>query len=177
VVSGGNSLKFAYLDGDWLRQQAAKQLATSPNGDRTLITAGRKVLVIAATNLIEKIDPAVRRPGRFDKLVYIPPPDSEARLAMLQFHLLRRPIEPNLDIRGIAAVLDGYSASDIRMLVEESAHAACEIAAPISTPILLDALRRVPPSITQDDEARFLKFRSRGSSQVRSQKTQMDVSP
>jgi transitional endoplasmic reticulum ATPase len=127
--------------------------------------ADRKVLVIAATNLPEKIDPAVRRPGRFDKLVYIPPPDSEARLAMLEFHLRQRPIEPDLDIRGVAAILDGYSASDIKMLVEESARAACELAAPISTPILLDALRRVPPSITPEDEARFLKFQSRGSAQ------------
>jgi SpoVK/Ycf46/Vps4 family AAA+-type ATPase len=75
--------------------------------------AGRRVLVIAATNLPEKIDPAVRRPGRFDKLVFIPPPDSEARLAMLQFHLRHRPIEPDLDIRGVAAILDGYSASDM----------------------------------------------------------------
>ncbi len=124
--------------------------------------ADRKVLVIAATNLPEKIDPAVRRPGRFDKLVFIPPPDSEARLAMLQFHLRVRPIEPDLDIRGVAAVLDGYSASDIKMLVEESARAACEMAVPISILILLDALRRVPPSITQEDEGRFPTFQSRG---------------
>jgi len=124
--------------------------------------AGRKILVIAATNLPEKIDPAVRRPGRFDKLVFIPPPDSEARLAMLQFHLRNRPLGPDLDIRGVAAILDGYSASDIKMLVEESARAACEVASPISTPTLLDALRRVPPSITPEDEARFRNFQPRG---------------
>ena len=84
---------------------------------------------------------------------------------MLEFHLRQRPIEPDLDIRGVAAILDGYSASDIKMLVEESARAACEVAAPISTPILLDALRRVPPSITQEDEARFRNFQPRGSAQ------------
>jgi transitional endoplasmic reticulum ATPase len=125
--------------------------------------ADRKVLVIAATNLPEKIDPAVRRPGRFDKLIFIPPPDADARLAMLEFHLRQRPVEPDLDIRGVAAILDGYSASDIKMLVEESSRAACENAAAISITILLDALRRVPASISQEDEARFRKFQSRGT--------------
>ena len=82
---------------------------------------------------------------------------------MLEFHLRERPVEPDLDIRGIAAILDGYSASDIKMLLEESARAACEKAVRISIPILLDALRRVPPSISQEDEARFRKFQSRGT--------------
>jgi AAA+ superfamily predicted ATPase len=125
--------------------------------------ADRKVLVIAATNAPEKIDPAVRRAGRFDKLVFIPPPDAEARIAMLQFHLLDRPVEPDLDFRGVGLVLDGYSASDIRFLVEEAARAACEKAAPISTLILLDTLQRVPPSITPEDEAKFHGFQSRGT--------------
>src|SRR5438874_7032271 len=49
--------------------------------------AARNVLVIAASNEPEKIDPAVRRSGRFDKLILIPPPDAQARHAMLQFHL------------------------------------------------------------------------------------------
>jgi AAA+ superfamily predicted ATPase len=125
--------------------------------------ADRKVLVIAATNAPEKIDPAVRRAGRFDKLVFIPPPDAEARIAMLQFHLMDRPVESDLDFRGVGLVLDGYSASDIRFLVEEAARAACEKAAPISTLILLDTLQRVPPSITPEDEAKFHGFRSRGT--------------
>jgi hypothetical protein len=126
--------------------------------------ADRKVLVIAATNAPEKIDAAVRRAGRFAKLVFIPPPDAEARIAMLQFHLLDRPVEPDVDIRGVGLVLDGYSASDIRFLVEEAARAACEKAVPISTLILLDTLQRVPPSITPEDEARFRTFQSRGAS-------------
>jgi len=126
--------------------------------------AARKVLVIAATNAPEKIDPAVRRAGRLDKLVFIPPPDAEARVAMLQFHLQDRPVEPSLDCRGVGVILDGYSASDIRLLVEEAARAACEKAASISTLLLLDAIHRVPPSITPEDEARFRQFQSRGTS-------------
>ena len=124
--------------------------------------AARKVLVIAATNAPEKIDPAVRRTGRFDKVVHIPPPDAAARLAMLQFHLVDRPIEADIDLIGVATVLDGYSASDIRLLVEEAARLALGEEALISTRFLLGALQRVPPSITKDDEERYERFRGRG---------------
>jgi SpoVK/Ycf46/Vps4 family AAA+-type ATPase len=124
--------------------------------------AEQKVLVIAATNEPEKIDPAVRRSGRFDKLILIPPPDAEARLAMLEFHLRDRPIEASPDLAGIAAVLEGYSASDIRLLVDEAARTALKRTEPISTGSLLAALERVPASITTDDIRRYAAFGSRG---------------
>jgi AAA+ superfamily predicted ATPase len=125
--------------------------------------AERKVLVIAATNEPEKIDLAVRRSGRFDKLILIPPPDAEARRAMLEFHLRARPVEESLDTAGIAAVLEGYSASDIKLLVEESARMALKRTDLISTGTLLAALERVPASITTDDMQRYSAFRSRGT--------------
>lgn len=122
-----------------------------------------KVLVIAATNEPEKIDPAVRRSGRFDKLILIPPPDGEARRAMLEFHLQGRPVESCLDTAGIAAVLEGYSASDIKLLVDEGARMALRRTALITTDTLLAAFERVPPSITAEDMQRYSGFRSRGS--------------
>jgi SpoVK/Ycf46/Vps4 family AAA+-type ATPase len=125
--------------------------------------AERKVLVIAATNEPEKIDPAVRRSGRFDKLILIPPPDAEAGRAMLEFHLRSRPVEASLDSAGIAAVLDGYSASDIKLLVDEAARMALKRTAAISTAIFLATLERVPASITAEDMQRYSAFRSRGT--------------
>jgi transitional endoplasmic reticulum ATPase len=124
--------------------------------------AERKVLVIAATNAPEKIDAAVRRSGRFDKLILIPPPDAEARLAMLEFHLRHRPIEASVDSAGIAAALEGYSASDIKLLVDEAARMALKRTEPISTRTLLAVLERVPASISRDDMQRYSAFRSRG---------------
>jgi SpoVK/Ycf46/Vps4 family AAA+-type ATPase len=117
--------------------------------------------VIAASNEPEKIDPAIRRSGRFDKLILIPPPDAEARRAMLEFHLDNRPVEASLDAAGIAAVLEGYSASDIKLLVDEAARMALKGAEPISTAILLASLERVPGSISADDMG-YAAFRSRG---------------
>jgi transitional endoplasmic reticulum ATPase len=126
--------------------------------------AGRDVLVVAATNEPEKIDSAVRRSGRFDKLIFIPPPDAEARRSMLDFHLRDRPIMAPLDTAGVASVLDGYSASDIKLLVEEAARIGLQRREPISIDTLLAALERVPASISNEDIQRYSAFRSRGSS-------------
>jgi len=124
--------------------------------------AERKVLVIAATNEPDRIDPAVRRSGRFDKLIFIPPPDAEARRAMLDFHLKDRPVQASVETAGIATVLEGYSASDIKLLVDEAARMALKRAEPISTSTLLVALEKVPASITNEDIQRYSAFRSRG---------------
>jgi len=125
--------------------------------------AERKVLVIAVTNEPDKIDRAVRRSGRFDKLILIPPPDAEARRAMLEFHLTDRPVAASLDSAGVAVVLEGHSASDIKLLVDEAARMALKRTEPISTASLLAALGRVPASITADDMERYSAFRSRGT--------------
>ena len=125
--------------------------------------AEHKVLVIAATNEPEKIDPAVRRSGRFDKLIFIPPPDAEAREAMLEFHLYDRPLDDSLDLTGVAGILEGYSASDIKLLVDEAARAALRRLEPISTATLLAVFERVPPSITREQIERYSAFQSRGS--------------
>jgi transitional endoplasmic reticulum ATPase len=125
--------------------------------------AERNVLVIAATNEPEKIDPAVRRSGRFDKLIFISPPDAEARAAMLDFHLQERPAESSLDTAGIAAVLEGYSASDVKLLVDEAARMALKRACLISTDIVLAALARVPASITVESMQRYREFQPRGT--------------
>jgi transitional endoplasmic reticulum ATPase len=125
--------------------------------------AERKVLVIAATNEPEKIDPAVRRSGRFDKLILVPLPDAEARQAMLELHLQDRPVDGSVDMAGISAALEGYSASDIKLLVDEAARIALKRKELIQTGTLLAALERVPSSITAEDMQRYDGFRSRGT--------------
>lgn len=125
--------------------------------------AEHKVLVIAATNEPGRIDPAVRRSGRFDKMIFIPPPDGEARRVMLDFHLRGRPVEASLDTAGVSALLDGYSASDIKLLVDEAARSALRQAEPIGTSTLLATLARVPASISAEDVERCSSFSSRGS--------------
>ena len=86
--------------------------------------AEKNIFVIAATNQPEKIDAAVRRTGRLDKLIYVGPPDEDARQEMLGLHLEGRPLANDFDLGALAKRLNFYSASDLRFLVDEAARYA-----------------------------------------------------
>ncbi len=125
--------------------------------------AARRIVLIAATNEPWKIDPAVIRTGRLDKLIYVPAPDAAARAAMLCFHLYGRRQEASIDVVSLADTLAGYSASDLKLLVDEAARRARKTRQPISDEHLRTAARElVPPSVTPKDELRFLAFGQRG---------------
>ena len=125
--------------------------------------AARRIVLIAATNEPWKIDSAVIRTGRLDKLIYVPAPDATARAAMLSFHLYGRRQCADIDIVSFADTLPGYSASDLKMVVDEAARRARKARLPISEQHLRTAARElVPPSVTARDELRFLAFGQRG---------------
>ena len=89
------------------------------------------VVVMGATNLVEDIDPAIRRSGRFDERVEVPPPDTDARRAILDLHLAGRPTVEDLDLTPIVEQTVGYAASDLELLAENAARAALRDEAPI----------------------------------------------
>ena len=125
--------------------------------------AQRRIVLIAATNEPWKIDPAVLRTGRLDKLIYVQAPDAKSRSAMLYFHLYGRLQCPGIDVVSFAQSLPGYSASDIKLLVDEAARRARKSRQPISAEHLHTAARElVPPSVTAREELRFLAFAQRG---------------
>ncbi|MQA15201.1 MAG: AAA family ATPase [Pseudonocardiaceae bacterium] len=82
------------------------------------------VVVLGATNRPELIDPALLRPGRLERLVYVPPPDAGARTAILRAAARNTPLASTVDIAALAAELDGYSAADCAALIREAALAA-----------------------------------------------------
>ena len=84
----------------------------------------RGVAVLAATNKPDSLDPALVRPGRFDRVVEIPPPSVEGRLAILRVHTARMPLENNVDLDEIATATDGYTGAELRGLCQEAAMAA-----------------------------------------------------
>ncbi|WP_016699954.1 ATP-binding protein, partial [Actinoalloteichus spitiensis] len=81
----------------------------------------RDVVILAATNRPELIDPALLRPGRLERLVYVPPPDSDARAAILRSASRNTPLADQVDLDALAADLEGYSAADCAALVREAA--------------------------------------------------------
>ena len=79
------------------------------------------VIVIAATNRPDLVDPALLRPGRLEKIVYVAPPDRRARLEILRIHTKRMPLAKDVDLEEIAEQTDGYSGADLAALVREAA--------------------------------------------------------
>ena len=85
------------------------------------ISERRSVIVIGATNRPESLDPALRRPGRFDREIEIGVPNQEARLEILQIHTRGMPLADDVDLEALAASLHGYTGADIRALCQEAA--------------------------------------------------------
>ncbi|MCK0517074.1 AAA family ATPase [Williamsia sp. DF01-3] len=84
----------------------------------------RDVVVLGATNRPDLIDPALLRPGRLERLVFVPPPDADARAAILRTSSKSVPLAEDIDLDQLAAGLDGYSAADCAALLREAALAA-----------------------------------------------------
>ena len=82
------------------------------------------VMVIAATNRPDIIDPALLRPGRFDRLLYVPPPDRESRLQILKIHTAKKPLAPDIDLEKLAGDMEGYTGADIASVASAAVMAA-----------------------------------------------------
>lgn len=90
--------------------------------------ADNNILVVGATNYIDRIDPAILRPGRMDKKIHVPPPDAEARKELFKLGLSGRPHDENIDFEHLADITDGYSSADIiEGIVEGSARLAANM--------------------------------------------------
>lgn len=110
----------------------------------------RDVVVLGATNRPELVDPALLRPGRLERLVYVPPPDADAREAILRAAAKNTPLASDVDIPALAAELDGYSAADCAALIREAALTAMReslAAAEVSAAHLATARKAVRPSL------------------------------
>jgi transitional endoplasmic reticulum ATPase len=80
-----------------------------------------QVIVIGATNIPDALDPALRRPGRFDREIMIPAPDKAGRLEILQIHTRSMPIDADVDLAQLAAVTHGFVGADLAALCREAA--------------------------------------------------------
>jgi ATP-dependent 26S proteasome regulatory subunit len=139
------------------KAEEVNELLTHLNG-----SSEKGILVIAATNQPEIIDPAVRRTGRLDKLIYVGPPDIEARLEMLHLHLQRRPLAVDCDLKKIAATLGGYSASDLRFLVDEAARYALRNSRDIGLDSFIAGMSTIQPSVPEEVETQYKSIERRG---------------
>ncbi len=121
----------------------------------------RDVAVLGATNRPELIDPALLRPGRLERLVYVPPPDAAARSAILHAAARNTPLASDVDLDSLAAELDGYSAADCAALIREAALAAMREsldATEVTSAHLATAREAVRPSLDPAQLAALIAF-------------------
>jgi len=104
------------VSGD-VEKRIVSQLLSLMDGLKTR----KKVVVIAATNRPNAIDPALRRPGRFDREIEIGIPDEEGRYDILQIHTRGMPLEQDIDLKSYAKVTHGFVGADLEMVAKEAA--------------------------------------------------------
>ncbi|MNC22134.1 ATP-dependent zinc metalloprotease FtsH [compost metagenome] len=145
----------------------------------------QNMLIIGATNMPWDVDPAFKRPGRFDKVIFVPPPDKKARMTIMQLKMAGRPQEAFIDYDTLAEKTELYSGADLENVIETAAEYVIaeimktETERPIGTKDLLRAIDSTRPSTIEwlrtiknyvkysnqtgiyDDVERYLSKRSR----------------
>ena len=134
-------------------ERMVNQLLTSLDGIETL----QGVVVIGATNRPDIVDNALVRSGRFDKMIYIPPPDRESRLKIFEVHTKNMPLSRDVNLEELADKTDGYVGADLENLCREAgmmAYRENPDASEVSQKNFMEAMRVIKPSVDEN----VLKF-------------------
>ncbi len=99
------------------RDQTLNQLLVEMDG----FNSQDNVVVMAASNMLEKLDKALLRPGRFDRQVFVPPPDLKGRMAILEVHTKSKPLSQDVDLERVARYGSGLTGADLENLANEAA--------------------------------------------------------
>ncbi|MBO6883695.1 MAG: ATP-dependent zinc metalloprotease FtsH [Marivita sp.] len=119
----GRARGAGYGGGNDEREQTLNQLLVEMDG----FEANEGVIIVAATNRRDVLDPALLRPGRFDRQVTVPNPDIKGREKILGVHARKTPLGPDVDLRIIARGTPGFSGADLANLVNEAALMAARV--------------------------------------------------
>jgi len=161
----GRSRGAGHGGGNDEREQTLNQLLVEMAG----FDANEGVIIVAATTRPDVLDPALLRPGRFDRQVQVPNPDIKGREKILQVHARKTPLGPDVDLRIIARGTPGFSGADLANLVNESALTAARIGRRFVTMIdfenakdkvMMGAERR--SMVMTDDEKKLTAYHEAG---------------
>jgi len=141
-------------------ERVISQLLTELDGIESL----ENVVVVGATNRPDLIDPAVLRPGRFDRLIFVPAPDQRIIKQIFKIHTAKMPLSPDVDLDQLVRLAAGYSGADIEAVCREAAMNALrrDVESRDVTMIdFKDAILKIKPSITQDMNTWYQSFTKR----------------
>ncbi|XP_039139377.1 cell division control protein 48 homolog B isoform X2 [Dioscorea cayenensis subsp. rotundata] len=119
-----NLMPFALAEIIEQESRIVGQLLTLMDGSKSLLKPLPHIVVVASTNRVDSVDPALRRPGRFDSEVEVAVPTAEERLQIIQLYAKNLPLDHNVDLEVIAASCNGYVGADLKALCREAARFA-----------------------------------------------------
>jgi len=133
------------------REQTLNQILAEMDG----FTQNDDVLVIGATNRKDVLDDALLRPGRFDRIINIPLPDTSSRRSILDVHLLNKTYDIDIDVDNLAVETAGFSGAELKNLVNEAAINAVRVGQTmITSEHIEDALQKLTVGIIKDNDTR-----------------------
>jgi len=142
--------------GTHVTETVVSQLLTEMSGIEEMIG----VIIIAATNRPDLVDPALLRPGRIDRFVLVPTPDERARLEIFKVHTKNMPLK-GVDLKELTRKTEGFSGADVEALCREAGMSALREnmkANEVKKKHFEEALKKITPSITRDIEDYYRKF-------------------
>ena len=146
-----------YDNGAKVTERVLNQLLAEMDGLEDL----KDVTVIGATNRPDMIDPALLRPGRFDRVILVDVPDEEGRISILKVHTKNTPLANNVDVNELAKSTEGFVGADIEALVREAAMNALRVDMDTKVVSKNDfdmAFNKVKPSVSVDTAKRYKKI-------------------
>ena len=159
----------AYSSGGWSPETIVSQLVTELDG----LEDFSGVYVVGTTNRPELLDPALLRPGRFDLLIYVPPPGVDEREEILRILTRRVPLSDDVDMGELARRTEGYTGADLKALVREAALSAMSDGrTSVRRQDFEAALRSVRPTVTREVLEYFSKVEQRLNSRIYSETRQ-----
>jgi transitional endoplasmic reticulum ATPase len=138
-------------------QRVISQLLTEMDGIVTL----QDIVVVAATNRPDMVDSAILRPGRFDRLIYVPEPDEKSRLQIFEIYTKEMPLTKDVDLKKLALMTKYHSGADIESLCREAAMHTLRRdieAEEVTMKDFQDAIKEIGPSVTPEMEKWYKNF-------------------
>ncbi|MCQ5377750.1 MAG: AAA family ATPase, partial [Candidatus Methanomethylicia archaeon] len=128
------------------------------------------VVVVGATNRPDIIDPALLRPGRFDRLLYIPEPDKDTRLQILKIHTRDMPLAKDVDLEKISSFTEGYAGSDIEAICREAGMMALRENPNVKEVMMkhfMAAKEKIRPTVNEDMKKYYKAWEERSKQSIR----------
>ncbi len=154
---------------------AAKREGTDSDASRQLISTLlaemdgfqkiEKVVIVGSTNVPQLIDPGLLRPGRFDKIIYMPLPDKAGRAKMFQYYLSKLPIGKNINYQKLADITNRYSGADVKNACDEVARQVADEAVrerkvlEIDMPDIVNVIKSIKPSTSLSTLDKYNQFK------------------